>query len=127
MKTQTPNSLITVPITLDNFFPVWVDFLTPFYNLTQNGKKVFAALLKKRYKLSKTAKPTDDLDSIMLSKAGKKELIEELQMNRLCFKIALDLLITEKIIVDGKINKRLIPKITNDKGIYKVMLVFNIS
>ena len=54
------------------FFLLWVYLLSPFLNLTKKEEFLTAALLQKRYNLSKGVKDENILNEILFSTATRK-------------------------------------------------------
>jgi hypothetical protein len=62
-----PNNVIRVPCTLDSLFRYWLNFLTPFHNLTDRETDVAAAFLKERHRLSKVILDNELVDRTLMS------------------------------------------------------------
>lgn len=97
------------------FFLLWVYLLSPFLNLTKKEEFLTAALLQKRYNLSKGVKDENILNEILFSTATRKQIRKELNWEDYSFNTTLSFLRNKSIIIDNKINEAIIPKI-DDKN-----------
>lgn len=123
------NKKIVIKTSLDtHFFRYWLEFLRPVHKLTNNGIAVLAAFLKKRYELSKEINNQELLNKTLMSIETKKEIKQELAMTDSNFYMILCTLRKNKMVVNGEINKNIIPNIEeSDNGEFSLVVLFNVN
>ena len=122
------NNIIRIPTSLDgNFFKYWFLFLEPFHNLTNREIDVIAAFVKHRYELSKVIKDDEILDKVTMSEDTKKKIREECGITLPHFQVIMGKLRKSKVIINGKINSRFIPKIKEDADNFQLLLLFDLK
>ncbi len=119
-------NVIRIPCSIENnFFRYWFKFLTPYHKLTDREIDVITAFVKQRYYLSKVVKDDDILDKVIMSDDIKKKIIEECNITYQHFKVILGKLRKNNIIIDGKINKKFIPNISENPDNFQLLLLFD--
>ncbi len=127
MKTQV-DSVIRIPCKVDGkFFRYWFEFLQPFHHLTERETDVITAFVKQRYELSKVIKDDGILDKVTMSEDIKRAVRDECKISLPHFQVIMGKLRKNNIIVDGKINPRYIPNLTEENGAFRMMLVFDFT
>lgn len=129
-KLPKPNNIVEIRTTLGlDFFRWWCVFLRPFINLTNRETDVMAGFLKERFELSKSISDPAILDAVVMSADVKRKVLEECQMSQEYFYVVLSNLKKNKVIVDGRINPRLIPNIKADDttGYFQLLLLFRME
>lgn len=121
------DSVIKIPSTFDDFFRYWFEFLKPLHNLTQREIDVASALVKHRYKLSKAITDEAILDKMSLSTDVRKQIMQECNLPPRYFNVVMSNLKKNKVIQDGRINPKFIPRIIEDKGNFQLLLLFNLN
>lgn len=122
------NNVVRIPTSLNGkFFRYWFEFLQPFHRLTKRETDVITSFVKQRYELSKVIKDTNILDKVTLSEDVQKKVREECNMTTAYFQVIMGKLRKSKIIVDGKINPRFIPNITEENGSFQLLLLFDLK
>lgn len=122
------DSIVRIPCKVDGkFFRYWFEFLTPFHNLTEREMDVITSFVKQRYELSKVIKDNEILDKVTMSEDTKKKVREECDISLPHFQVIMGKLRKNKVIIDGKINPRYIPSVDEEKGSFKMMLLFDFS
>ena len=116
---------ITTPLDW-TFFRHWVDFLAPLHKLNRRDADITASLLYRRFQLSQVIFNDDVLDAVLLSAEQKKLTREEFGLSQQNFQVIMAKLRKKKVIVDGKINKRFVPMITQGMDEYKLLIHFRI-
>jgi len=120
------DSAIRIPCSLNtDFFEKWFQILKPIHHLSNAELKLLAEFCRVRYEYSKKISDQDMLDQFLFSADTKNMVRENLNMPSSSFQVSMSKLKKAKIIVDGKINPRLLPKITNEKD-YKLLLYFDL-
>ena len=123
-----PNSVLRIPCSLSgSFFRYWFMFLRPFHKLTNREIDVITAFVKHRYELSKVIKDDVILDKVTMSEDVKKQVREECGIAFQHFQVIMSNLRKNKVIENGKINPKFIPNITEETGMFKLMLLFDLS
>ena len=123
-----PNSVLRIPCSLSgSFFRYWFMFLRPFHKLTNREIDVITAFVKHRYELSKVIKDDVILDKVTMSEDVKKQVREECGIASQHFQVIMSNLRKNKVIENGKINPKFIPNITEENGMFKLMLLFDLS
>ena len=122
---KKPDSVVLVPGSIDSFFRKWFEFLEPFHKLTAREMDVATAFVKQRYELGKVIKDPEILDREVMSDFTKRKVREECDITLPHFQVIMGKLRKSQIIVDGKLNPRFIPNITEDADSFKLLLYFN--
>lgn len=120
-----PNNVIRVPCTLDSLFRYWLNFLTPFHNLTDRETDVAAAFLKERHRLSKVILDNELVDRTLMSEESQRKLRQECGLTNQHFQVIKSKLKSKKFIVKDVINPRLIPNIDEMIKSFQLLLVFD--
>ena len=123
MKSK-PNNVIRIPCKLETFFRYWLAFLSPFHSLTQREIDIASAMLLKRYQLSKAISKPDILDMTVMGENIQREIREEFGITGPHYQQIKNKLKEKGFIVDKRINKRLIPNIKEENGVFQLLLVF---
>lgn len=121
------DSVIKIPTDLDNFFKYWLEFLKPFHKLTSREMDVAIALLKKRHELSKVITDENILNKVLLSDDTRRAIREELDLTIAYFQVIMGKLKKHKVLIDGRLNHKFIPNITEDNGNFQLLLLFDIK
>ena len=125
---KKPNNIVRVPCSLNgSFFRYWFMFLEPFHKLTEREIDIITSFVKQRYELSKVIKDENILDKVTMSEDVKKKVREECKITRPQSQVIMDKLRKNKIIVDGKINPRFIPNITEENDSFQLLLLFELK
>lgn len=127
-KNTKINGVIRIPASLSgSFFRFWFEFLTPIHNLTEREIDIITAFVKQRYNLSKVIKDEDILDQVVMSEDTKRKVREECNITLAHFQVIMGKLKKNKLIVDGKINRRFIPQLPEDAKEFKLLLYFDMN
>lgn len=108
-----------------SFFDTWLTLMQPFLRLRKQELKVLSRLLYYRYIIQKEFKNEDVLYDLLFNTRTRKKIQEDLQMEDYTFNNLLSALRKKKMIIDNKINHKIIPQTQDDFGNFK--LVFNID
>ena len=120
------DNVVRIPCKLDySFFKMWFMFLQPFHRLTQREMEVPTSFIKQRYELSKVVSDNDILDKLVMSEDTKRKVREECNITLPHFQVIMGKLRKNNIIVDGKLNPRYIPRVIEENGSFKLMLLFD--
>ena len=119
-------NVVRIPCKLDySFFKMWFMFLQPFHHLTEREMEVATSFVKQRYELSKVVSDNDILDRLVMSEDTKRKVREECNITLPHFQVIMGKLRKSSIIVDGKLNPRYIPRVIEENGSFKLMLLFD--
>lgn len=123
------NNVIRIPTSLKGkFFRIWIEFLTPLHGLTNREKDVVASFLKNRFELSSAIKDDVLLDKWLMSDDVKTKVKEECKVSEAFFQVILGKLRKTNVIVNGRINKKFIPKgLDTDSDAFKLLLYFDLD
>ena len=122
------NNVIRIPTSIStSFFRFWFEFLRPFHNLTDREIQVASSLLKRRYELSKVIQDEDILDKVVMSEDTKKAVREECNISLPHFQVIMGKLRKNKVILDGRINPKFIPNLSEEQGSFRLLLNFELS
>ena len=122
------NNIIRIPTSLDGkFFRYWLEFLKPFHSLSEREMQVATLFIKQRYELSKVISDEDILNRVLMGEETKKAMREECDLSLPHFQVIMGKLRKNKIIVDNKINPKFIPNITEENGVFQLLLFFDLS
>lgn len=120
------DNVVRIPCKLDySFFKMWFMFLQPFHHLTEREMEVAASFVKQRYELSKVVSDNGILDRLVTSEDTKRKVREECNITLPHFQVIMGKLRKNNIIVDGKLNPRYIPRVNEENGSFKLMLLFD--
>ena len=122
------NNVITIPTsTKGNFFKYWFEFLRPFHKLTDREIDVIASFTKHRYNLSKVIQDQEILDKVTMGEDTKRKIREECNITQAHFQVIMTKLKKSKVIENGKINPRFIPRLDGDSKNFQLLLSFNLQ
>lgn len=120
------DNVVRIPCKLDySFFKMWFMFLQPFHHLTEREMEVATSFVKQRYELSKVVSDNDILDRLVMSEDTKRKVREECNITLPHFQVIMSKLRKNNIIIDGKLNPRYIPRVIEENGSFKLMLLFD--
>ena len=120
------DNVVRIPCKLDySFFKMWFMFLQPFHHLTEREMEVATSFVKQRYELSKVVSDNDILDRLVMSEDTKRKVREECNITLPHFQVIMGKLRKNNIIVDGELNPRYIPRVIEENGSFKLMLLFD--
>lgn len=123
-----PDSAIPIKCNnLTEFFVNWFKFIEPLHHLTDREIDVIAALCEQRYLLNKVINDEQILDKVLFSDDTKKKILKQLSMTIPYYQVIISKFRKNKLIVDNQLAPQIIPKLKEDKGIYTLMLIFDIK
>ena len=102
-----------VKCTENSFFGAWVEFLAPFHKLTKREREVMARIIMQYFKLKDNVQDEELLKEILWSQSSRKDMRESLKMTQAHFQMTLAKLREAGVLIDGDINKRFIPHLTD--------------
>ena len=122
------NNVITIPTSTEGkFFKYWFEFLRPFHKLTDREIDVIASFTKHRYNLSKVIQDQEILDKVTMGEDTKRKIREECNITQAHFQVIMTKLKKSKVIENGKINPRFIPRLDGDSKNFQLLLSFNLQ
>lgn len=126
MDKAIADSVIRIPCkSLQSFFESYYSFLKPIHKLSNKETKLIATIARFRYEMS--LKITDEalLQQYLMSPGVKRKIREACGISSQSFQVYMVNLRNNKVIVDNRINPKLIPNVQKDKNGYKLMLYFD--
>lgn len=131
MSRRIADNVIPISTPLDvSFFRAWLDFTTPLHGLTNKERLVMAYYLKEHYDLNKVV--TDDaiLAQVLSGISIKQKIMEACDLKPSNLQVVLHKFKKHKLMVDGKIDPKLIPAVTpevEEFGEFRLMIRFSIK
>jgi hypothetical protein len=121
------NNVIRLPVEKFDlhFFKTWLYFLKPLHKLANREMDVAAFLLKEHFELSSVISDDDILHRNVLSDHTLRKAMKELDISLPHIKVVMSKLKHKKVIVDGKINGKLIPKINQEADSIQLLFLFD--
>lgn len=89
--------------------------------------QIAAALLKKRYELSKVIKDEKILDKVVMSEDTRKIIRAECDISLAHFQVIMGKLRKNNIILEDRINPKFVPNISEEVGSFRLLLSFELS
>lgn len=126
MNLVSANNIIRIPCSLGMFFRYWVIFLRPFHRLKNKEMDILVSFIRYRYEYGKVIKDEDILDSVIMNKDTKKKIREENGVSQAYFQVIMSKLRKNDVIVDGRINPKFIPNISNEDN-FKLLFLFDVN
>lgn len=125
---RKPNNVIALKSSLSGrFFRIWLEFLRPFHKLTERETDVMAAFLKQRFELSKVVSDQEVLNKLTMSEDTKKKIRDDCNISQAHFQVIMTKLKKSKMIDNGKINPRFIPRVEQDARGFQLLLAFELE
>lgn len=122
------NNVITIPTSTEGkFFKYWFEFLRPFHKLTDREIDVIASFVRHRHNLSKVIKDQDILDKVTMGEDTKRKIREDCNITQAHFQVIMTKLKKSKVIDNGKINPRFIPRLESDDKNFQLLLSFDLQ
>lgn len=122
------NSVITIPASTEgSFFRYWFEFLRPFHKLTDREMDVIASFVKHRYALSKVVSDQEVLNKLTMSDDTKKKVREDCNISQAHFQVIMTKLKKSKVIENGRINPKFIPRLDKDSNNFQLLLSFDLN
>lgn len=125
-KKFKPNNLFGVTFSSSlEFFKWYCVFIKPFINLTDREQDVIASFLNQRYELSKDIKNEATLDTLLMTKEVKNEIIKESHISLPHFHVVMNTLRKKGVFNGDRMIPEVIPNIKDDNnGVFKLMIMF---
>lgn len=123
------NNVVRIPTSVsDQFFRIFIEFLTPIHNLTDREKDVLAEMIKQRFILAESIKNDEIIDKIMMSNDIRNKIKETCGVSNAFLQVIMGKLRKTGILVNDKINPKFIPKNLNreDKS-FKFLVYFDLD
>lgn len=122
------NNVITIPASTEgSFFRYWFEFLRPFHKLTDREMDVIASFVKHRYALSKVVSDQEVLNKLTMSDDTKKKVREDCNISQAHFQVIMTKLKKSKVIENGRINPKFIPRLDKDSNNFQLLLSFDLN
>lgn len=125
---RKPNSVIALKGNLSgSFFRIWLEFLRPFHKLTERETDVMASFLKHRFELSRVVSDQGLLNSLTMSEDTKKKVRDDCNISQAHFQVIMTKLKKSKMIDNGNINPRFIPRVEHNAKNFQLLLSFELQ
>lgn len=121
-----PNNVIYLKCNDVSFYRMWIEFLAPFHKLTAREREVAARIIAQYFKLKDSIPDQEMLKEVMWSHTSRKDMRESLKMSQAHFQMILAKLRTSGVLLDGDINPKYIPHMTDDPR-FMLSVVFDWS
>ncbi len=121
-----PNNVIYLKCSGASFYRMWIEFLAPFHKLTAREREVAARIIAQYFKLKDSIPDPEMLKEVMWSHTSRKDMRESLKMSQAHFQMILAKLRTSGVLLDGDINPKYIPHMTEDPR-FMLSVVFDWS
>ncbi len=122
------NNVITIPTSIEGgFFRYWFEFLRPFHKLTDREIDVIASFVKHRFLLSKVVSDQEVLNKLTMSDDTKKKVREDCGISQAHFQVIMTKLKKSKVIENGRINPKFIPRLDPDSNNLQLLLSFDLK
>lgn len=122
------NNVITIPASTEgSFFRYWFEFLRPFHKLTDREMDVIASFVKHRYALSKVVSDQEVLNKLTMSDDTKKKVREDCNISQAHFQVIMTKLKKSKVIENGRINPKFIPRLDKNSNNFQLLLSFDLN
>lgn len=125
---KKPNNVIALKGSLSGkFFKLWLEFLRPIHKLTERETDVLAAFLKHRFELSKVVNDQEVLNKLTMSEDIKKKVKDDCGISQAHFQVIMTKLKKSKVIDNGKIEPRFIPRVKQGATDFQLLLAFELQ
>lgn len=122
------NNIIRISASLDsNFFKYWLIILRPSHKLTDKEIDIVACFLKHRQELSSKIVDEELLDQVLMSEDVKRKVQQECNMPSQYFQVMLSKFKKKGVIVNGKLNKKFIPRLRGEENSYRLLFLFDLN
>jgi hypothetical protein len=122
------DNVIPIKTSLEGFFEAWLDTTNLLlHHLSAKERKIMAAYLKKHFELSQKVNDEAILSRILMDETTKVQIMEECNIKRSHLQVINAHFKKEGLMVDGRINPKLIPAISKEsleKGEFRLLVVF---
>ena len=126
MNKAIADSVIRIPCqSLQGFFEQWFNMLRPIHKLSNTEIKLISTIVRFRYEFSLKISDKDLLDEWLMSAETKQKIREACNMSPSSYQVSMFKLKKNKVIVDNKVNPKLIPNFAG--GNYKLLLYFDVN
>ena len=122
------DNVITIPASTEKrFFRYWLEFLKPFHKLTDKETEIMAEFLRQRHELSKAIKDQELLDKVVMSEDTKRTIRKECEISQTYFQVIMTKLKKSKMIDNGRINPKFIPRLKENADNFQLLISFNLK
>lgn len=126
MSNAIADSVIRIPCSsLQGFFEQWFNMLRPIHKLSNTEIKLVSTILRFRYEYSLKINDNVLLEEYLMSAETKQKIREACNMSASSFQVSMHKLKKNGVIVDGRVNPKLIPNFRGEN--YKLMLYFDLN
>jgi hypothetical protein len=116
-------NIANIRTNVDGMFDNWVALTQPLHKLTDAESNILLAFLKKRYLFSCNIDSDEVVNKLLFSSETRKEIMISLGYKMGTFQNYLTSMRTKGVIMDNKINPKLLPNY--EKGSDNFKLIYN--
>lgn len=121
MSKNKANNIFRIPCSsMEEFYSLWIDFLTPIHKLTSKNKQILLAFLMLRYELSQSITNETLLDEILMNEDSKAKIKERCNLQGNYLQVAMFTLAQQNVLIKAlsndtrkkykyRINPRILP------------------
>lgn len=122
---ENADKILVLPCTDGGFYRMWLRFLAPLHGMTDRVSGIAAELLRHRDMCRDVIRDERVLLGVICTGEHRAAIMRDCGLSLAGFRMALCKMRSAGFIVDGEINRRLIPDVRAG-GRYGLMLVFKI-
>lgn len=127
-KTNLKNSKAAcIDCNVNNFYKIWLTFLTPLHKLTSKSIEVAAELLKQRKMLSKKVNDPIILNKLLFGPETKNLITKRCKITSSNYYVVIGKLKKAGFITESGINNLFIPDKNYDGNDYHIHIMFHIK
>jgi hypothetical protein len=100
MSKNKANNIFRIPCSsMEEFYSLWIDFLTPIHKLTSKNKQILLAFLMLRYELSQSITNETLLDEILMNEDSKAKIKERCNLQGNYLQVAMFTLAQQNVLI----------------------------
>lgn len=139
MKNNKANNIFRIPCsTIEDFYSLWIDFLTPIHKLTSKNKQILLAFLMLRYELSQSISDETLLDEVLMNEDSKAKIKERCGLQGNYLQVAIFTLAQQNVFIKTlssdtrkkykyRINPRILPDMQYTDEYVKLQFNFELK
>lgn len=120
-------NIANIRTNVNGLFERWVALTQPLHKLTEAEGNILLEFLKKRHIYAKSIKDDDIIDKLLFSTENRREVMDKLGYAMGTFQNYMTTLRIKGVIIDNKINRKLIPNYEDGSDNFKLIYNFNVK
>jgi len=120
-------NVANIKTNVNGLFEHWVALTQPLHKLTDAEARILIEFLKKRHMFSNNVNDDDVVDRLLFSTETRREIMVSLGHKMGTFQNYLTSMRIKGVILDNKINSKLIPNFENESDNFKLIYNFIIK